>query len=283
MNANRMKSMAVAALVLASAGAMAAARPRTIPAEEAAVRAALQHYLNGHATGLADEFKAGMHPGGTMYFVRDGKFTTRSFPEFFAGAPGKPAADETSRKRRIDFVDIAGNAAAARITLEYPDVIFVDYMELLKVDGTWQIVAKSFHAERGMNGAAPTPAPRSTAADDAAVSAALQHYFNGHATGSADEFKAGMHPQGSMYSLREGQLGIMPFPEYFTRVGTGKAAADEASRRRRIDLVDITGTAALAKVTLEYPQVTFSDYMELLKIDGQWQIVAKTVHAERKS
>lgn len=116
--------------------------------EEPAVRAALQHYLNGHSSGSADEFKAGMNSRGTMYFAKDGALVTRSFPDFFAGAPGKPAADESKRRRRIDFVDITGTAAVAKITLEYPDVVFTDYMELLKIDGSWQIVAKSFHAVR---------------------------------------------------------------------------------------------------------------------------------------
>lgn len=142
-----MKSMALMALVLAGAGALAGARSE-MDTEEVAVRAALQHYLNGHATGLKSEYKAGMHEKGTMYFVRDGALTLRPFPEFYGGPDGKPADDEAQRKRRIDFVDISGTAAVAKITLEYPDVTFTDYMELLKIDGKWQIVAKTFHADR---------------------------------------------------------------------------------------------------------------------------------------
>lgn len=116
--------------------------------EEAAVRAALEHYLQGHATGLGAEFAQGMHPQGTMYFVRDGALVTRSFPDYIAGAPGKPAEDEARRRRRIAMVDITGTAAVAKVVLEYPGVTLTDYMELLKIDGRWQIVAKSFHAER---------------------------------------------------------------------------------------------------------------------------------------
>lgn len=143
------KSMAVAALVLAAAGALAAARPARVDTEEAAVREALQHYINGHATGSADEFRAGMHSQGTVYSVRDGQLAMVSMTDFFARAgTGKPADDEASRRRRIDFVDISGTAAVARLTLEYPQITFTDYMELLKVDGKWQIVAKSFHAVR---------------------------------------------------------------------------------------------------------------------------------------
>lgn len=125
------------------------ATPAAPPADdEAAVRAALHHYLQGHATGLGEEFQKGMHPQGTMYFLREGRLTLRPFPDYIAGAPGKPAADEDRRRRRIEFVDITGDAAVAKIVLEYPGVTLTDYMELLKVEGTWQIVAKSFHAER---------------------------------------------------------------------------------------------------------------------------------------
>jgi hypothetical protein len=125
--------------------------PAAPSAEEAAVREALQHYLNGHATGKADEFRQAMHPQGMMYFVRDGQFTQRTLADYIAGAAagsGKPAPDEAKRKRRIDFVDITGNVAIAKLVLEYPDVTLTDYMELLKVDGKWQIVAKTFFADR---------------------------------------------------------------------------------------------------------------------------------------
>lgn len=113
-------------------------------AEEPAVRAALEHYLAGHATGLGDHFRQGMHQQGTMYWAREGVLATRSFPDYAAGASGKPADDEAKRKRRIVMIDVTNDAAIAKIILEYPGVTLTDYMTLLKVDGKWQIVAKAF-------------------------------------------------------------------------------------------------------------------------------------------
>jgi hypothetical protein len=43
---------------------------------------------------------------------------------------------------------MAGDAATARVVLDYPAVRFVDYMTLLKVDGKWRIINKSFFADR---------------------------------------------------------------------------------------------------------------------------------------
>ena len=117
-------------------------------AEEREVRAALEHYLAGHATGDGAHHKMVFHPDSKLYFNRDGKFSRRTSAEYIAGSPGKPAADEAQRKRRIVSVDVTGDAAMAKIELDYPQTFFTDYFNLLKVDGKWMIVNKTFHARR---------------------------------------------------------------------------------------------------------------------------------------
>lgn len=114
--------------------------------EEEAVRAALDHYLKGHATGDGAHFRQVFHPESKLFFNREGKFATRTAEEYMSGASGKPPADEARRKRRIVSVDVTGDAAMAKIELDYPTVFFTDYFNLLKVDGTWMIVNKTFNA-----------------------------------------------------------------------------------------------------------------------------------------
>lgn len=115
--------------------------------EKDAVRVPLENYIKGHATGDGEYMKKAFHTEGNLIFIRDGKYSTRSFTEYIAGFTGKPAADEANRRRAIESVDFAGNAAVARIVLDYPTVKFVDYMTLLKINGEWKIVNKSFYAE----------------------------------------------------------------------------------------------------------------------------------------
>ena len=115
--------------------------------EKAAVRVPLENYIKGHETGDAEFMKKAFHTEGNLIWIRDGKYTTRSFAEYIAGMSGKPAADEAKRKRSIDAIDVVGNAAVARITLDYPTTKFIDYMTLLKINGEWKIVNKSFYAE----------------------------------------------------------------------------------------------------------------------------------------
>ncbi len=113
----------------------------------AAVRIPLENYLKGHATGDGEYMKKAFHTEGQLIFIRDGKYTTRTFADYVAGMPGKPAADEAKRKRWIESIDVAGNAATAKIILDYPNAKLTDYMSLLKIDGEWKIVNKIFTSE----------------------------------------------------------------------------------------------------------------------------------------
>ena len=103
-------------------------------------------------------------------------------------------------------------------------------------------------------------------------------YFRGHATANADTMRAAFLPTAHIEGLRDGKFVSMTLDEYCSRF-PGKPAADEATRRRTIDSVDITGTAAMARVTLVYGPTTLRDYFVLLKVDGEWKIANKTFSA----
>ena len=116
--------------------------------EKELVKIPLENYLKGHETGDAEYMKKAFYAEGKLIFIREGKYTTRTFEEYIAGMKdGKPAPDEAKRKRWIESIDVSGNAATGKIILDYPTVKFVDYMTLLKIDGEWKIVNKSFYAE----------------------------------------------------------------------------------------------------------------------------------------
>lgn len=142
-------ALPIAAMALAAGGGVPQAIGAGAPnPEEAGVRAALEAYLDGHASGRAESFRRAFHPETRMLFMRDGKYNKVEIADYIARAPGKPAADESQRRRAIDLIDITGDAAIARLTLDYPDAKLTDYMTLLKIDGEWRIVAKVFSADR---------------------------------------------------------------------------------------------------------------------------------------
>ena len=132
------------ATIIALASLLLTAPLRAQTAEEAGVRAAINQYFKGHATGSGDEMRKAFLPTAHIEGNRQGKFTSWTVDEYVKNFTGKPAADEPTRKRTIDSVNISGTAAMARATLVHGQTTFVDYFVLLKVDGEWKIANKVY-------------------------------------------------------------------------------------------------------------------------------------------
>ena len=137
----------VAALALcgsALATPSAAQQPAPTASDTAEVRAVLESYFRGQATGDGSHMRPIFQPSASLYWIREGKYTERPSSDWIASYTGKPAADEAERKRRIASLDITGNAAAAKLVSDYPTAVVTDYMSLLKTESGWKVVAKTF-------------------------------------------------------------------------------------------------------------------------------------------
>ena len=249
--------------------------------EIAAARIPLENYLQGHATGNSEFMQKAFYPESRLLFVREGKLNQRTSAEYIKGAGGKPAADEANRKRWIEMVDVVGNAAIGKIVLDYPTTYFVDYFALLKIDGEWKIVNKSFQAQPRSN---PTEKVSFTATEEEkkAIAVPLENYFKGQITGDGEFIRKAFNSEAKIMFFSNGKFNQWSSEEFASRF-QGKAAADEDQRKRSFEILDVAGNAAIAKIILDYPTVKFTDYMTLLKIDGEWKIINKTFSSEAKA
>jgi Putative lumazine-binding len=109
----------------------------------------------------------------------------------------------------------------------------------------------------------------------------LQNYIRAHETGNADFVRKAFTSDAKIVGYINGHLIAWNVEQYAGRF-TGKAANDEAQRKRSFEILDITGDAAVAKVMLDYPSIKFVDYMALLKIEGEWKITHKSFNAQPK-
>ena len=112
-----------------------------------AVDAVMKKFISAYITAdntLATEVfrKDGVMIGYSV--ARGSELLTRTGEQFAEGFNGKPATDEAKRKRTYEIVDMAENFAAVRVNLDYPGWRGVDYVVLLKVDGKWMIMSKSW-------------------------------------------------------------------------------------------------------------------------------------------
>ena len=118
--------------------------------------------------------------------------------------------------------------------------------------------------------------------EDAAVRKAIEnHYFKAQSTGDGSHLKGVFIDEGRMMWVADNKLQMRTSAEYIGGF-RGQPPADEAKRKRRVAMVDVTGSAAVAKVELAYPDVTVTDYFSLLKIGGEWKIVNKSFHRQPK-
>lgn len=123
--------------------------PAALTAEQAAVREPIEQYFLGHARDDAAFMRKAFAPTAHIESMREGVFTSWALDVYCERFKGTPAADEATRQRTIDWIDVAGDSACAKVTLRHGANTFVDYFVLLKLDSGWKIVNKAFQAFMG--------------------------------------------------------------------------------------------------------------------------------------
>lgn len=114
-------------------------------AEEDLIRQTLNHYLEGGTNNNFTRLAKAFHSEASMKFVGGEAYKNVNALDFFRKGmkPGPPQ----NRTTQIEYVDIIGNAAHAKLSINYPTFRFLDFMNLLKVEGEWKIVSKIFYKE----------------------------------------------------------------------------------------------------------------------------------------
>ncbi len=107
----------------------------------AMVEKTVRYYLDGGTNNDFETLKKAFHKTATMRYIAD-EYKEVNALEFFGRMKPGP---KQNRKTKIDYINITGHAASAKLEIEYPTFTFIDYMNLLKIDGEWKIVSKIFY------------------------------------------------------------------------------------------------------------------------------------------
>jgi len=106
------------------------------------VEKTVNYYLEGGTNNDFETLKKAFHETATMKFIGD-EYKEVNAIEFFK--KGMKPGPKQNRKTRIAYINITGNAANAKLEIEYPTFTFIDYMNLLKINGEWKVVSKIFY------------------------------------------------------------------------------------------------------------------------------------------
>jgi hypothetical protein len=106
--------------------------------------------------------------------------------------------------------------------------------------------------------------------DEEAVRACLENYMSGE----GDRMEKAFHPSATMKYIdaQSNEFKDVPIADFIARA---KANTTKQDRKIEIVALNIEGNAANGKIKIETGKAILYDYMNMLKINGEWKIVSK--------
>lgn len=114
--------------------------------EHEAIVGVVQLYIDGVSKGDAAKLKEAFHEQAWMFGSFGGSREDVPISELIDEVVSQPADSDGSYTARITSVEQVGDAATATIEEDgcWGSVSFVDFFSLVKIDGSWKIVSKTF-------------------------------------------------------------------------------------------------------------------------------------------
>ncbi len=116
----------------------------------AAIRTAVQIYLDGLHEGDADKLASVFHPTSALTYEEDGKLTPLPRDEWLAAVRARPSAKARGLARHDEILQIDRvnpTMAFVKLKCAIPPRFFTDLLCFLKVEGKWQVAQKVFATE----------------------------------------------------------------------------------------------------------------------------------------
>ncbi|KAB0267269.1 nuclear transport factor 2 family protein [Microvirga brassicacearum] len=110
-----------------------------------------------------------------------------------------------------------------------------------------------------------------------AIVEVLNKYNEGGAKANSAIMKPAFNEKATIFGIEDGKLAGGPIQGLFDTIDSAFKPSPNA--KAAIVRVDIVGTAASARVdTDNISGYRFTDFFNLLKVDGQWTVVSKIYH-----
>ena len=112
--------------------------------------------------------------------------------------------------------------------------------------------------------------------------AILDYYHEGHAQYAPKLYAKILHPEWKFFLFDQDDLMIVDREEFYSWYAPEKLD-QELDWETEFYNIDVTGDIAAVKLRLENQKVKYIDYLNLMKIRGQWWIVHKLSHDVHKA
>jgi hypothetical protein len=109
-----------------------------------AIAETIQTYVEGMCGADETKLRAAFHPKASIIGYLEGAFEWDSLDEFIEAVKSVVDTPDPTPEWTLQSVDIVGDTAVARAETAVAGMTFTDTLSLLRVEGTWVIVAKTY-------------------------------------------------------------------------------------------------------------------------------------------
>ncbi|MCH6232694.1 nuclear transport factor 2 family protein [Cognataquiflexum rubidum] len=116
--------------------------------EKEAITATVQLYFDGMIQRDRSKLEEAFIPEARLIGYRGENFTITTFEDWANGTAKGEKRDPSKYKNILLEIELKGNTALAKTELFWPGIYYYDFLTLIKKDGQWKIVHKTWYEEK---------------------------------------------------------------------------------------------------------------------------------------
>ncbi|MCH6198457.1 nuclear transport factor 2 family protein [Aquiflexum sp. LQ15W] len=116
--------------------------------EKEAIAVTVQLYFDGMVQRDKGKLEEAFIPEARLIGYRGENFTVTTFEDWAMGTAKGEKRDPSKYKNMLLEIEVKGNTALAKTELLWPGIYYFDFLTLVKKDGQWKIVHKTWYEEK---------------------------------------------------------------------------------------------------------------------------------------
>jgi hypothetical protein len=115
--------------------------------EKQQIEQVIRYYFEGMVTRDVVKLEKAFHPEARLFGYRGDQLTITSFNDWANGVTNGSPRNPELYQNHLLAIEIKGYTAIAKTELFWPGIYYYDYLTLIKVDGQWKIIHKTWYEE----------------------------------------------------------------------------------------------------------------------------------------
>lgn len=116
-------------------------------ADDTAIAETVQLYFDGMMERDKSKLEQAFHPEAKLIGYRGAELHVTPFAQWLEATSKGGKRDLSTHHNQLTGIEITGYTAIAKAELNWPGIYYFDYLTLLRIDGHWKIVHKTWYEE----------------------------------------------------------------------------------------------------------------------------------------